>query len=644
MSSSNSTSRLNNHDYILGLPGSSYERLSQLGISDIRETTSYENRDHPIYNSRLGSAIFAFYGVNMASIVLSIVVIFIVITMIFVKRQIALMPSFRLSAWIALTDIVLSSIKITQLYHIHMLELSEAWLKFLEWMLYSSGLAFMFLTDCIVLQLQLSVLHNKAHWAAKLHPFYELFSIVFALLLAHPFMYFATAVWHPNSQLISSLAPQEVLTGFIWGCVLVWMILSILYCIITCTALVIKLSLISKWTKPKPLQSEFTPQQQHPKDYVVVHDVIAPAQQTSRSDYLSPSTSNTNNNIGICSSPIIIASEDLGGQPGLLRPLAASPMLQLSPQISHRSDSLLMRTSLSTTDRKGSYNCNYAFKPTTLNTDSNGLDLDYGYYNNNANSFDLEKDEADDPPSYYLTPTPNTSAAAEATYQSYNKHSTIKRSRRKRNNPILLLDLNTHVHEEPSDIPVSLDPSSPTSPTTTTNYNRLITKMAPLPTSKPSKSHFKSTVITTTTSAAAATTLSSPTSPNSTSSTKSYSDTSKRDRRQLKFTILRVMLYPLVPIITRTMSLVIDGLGITHYPALANSMLPASQGILNFVAFMFNPGLDEFWAWLRKQFRKPFASTKNKKKKKRGGACADEKKESRPLQYYYNLNGKEIYL
>ncbi|KAJ1669986.1 hypothetical protein EV182_008482, partial [Spiromyces aspiralis] len=72
-----------------------------------------------------------------------------------------------------------------------------------------------------------------------------------------------------------------------------------------------------------------------------------------------------------------------------------------------------------------------------------------------------------------------------------------------------------------------------------------------------------------------------------------------RHRRQVRNTILRIMLYPLIPILTRTITTVAQIGQFSPKPIyLLNTLLPASQGILNFIAFQLNPSADEFYSWL----------------------------------------------
>ncbi|KAJ1680379.1 hypothetical protein EV182_000100 [Spiromyces aspiralis] len=455
--------------------------LALFGISSFNETSSYRHRDQAIYNSRLGNAVYPFLSVNIASIVLSVIVIATVVLMLFIRRDLAVKPSFRLSAWIAATDIILSCIKIVQLHHMYMLSLPEKALQFIEWMLYFSGLAFMFLTDCIVLQLQLTVLHSKAHIAARLNPYYEAFSLGFALALAHPFMYLAKTVWNPDRQLLSSFASNAMLTGFIWGCVLVWMILSLLYCIITCFVLVLKLWHVSVSTRPIPptecrvgIGSSQQQQQQQP--------MMEGADATFHSTSFAAAHPASPRLIMMPSPPL---SPDRHYPDGHSRRSAGKVDLSWGGQYRDAPSYYLCLPP----GPKGGESTGLSELVRTTSRTSNSDDLPY------SENEDYDKDEDDN----------HTRTAVNS--HVLDQHHGGGRGRRRKN----------------------------------------------------------------------------------------------RHRRHLQLTILRVMLYPLVPIITRTMSIVIDGFSLREYPAVANSILPASQGILNAIAFAFNPSLDEVWEAVMKR-------------------------------------------
>ncbi|KAJ1911831.1 hypothetical protein H4219_005812 [Mycoemilia scoparia] len=72
--------------------------------------------------------------------------------------------------------------------------------------------------------------------------------------------------------------------------------------------------------------------------------------------------------------------------------------------------------------------------------------------------------------------------------------------------------------------------------------------------------------------------------------------TSPKNRRQMRFAIQRIMLYPLVPIITQSLSVAfVMANNNSHGLLVAAVLLQAVQGIINFGIFIFNPALDRFW-------------------------------------------------
>ncbi|KAJ1918650.1 hypothetical protein H4219_002453 [Mycoemilia scoparia] len=197
---------------------------------------------HGMFNAIMGKWVYVEFALDITSIVLSVVVIAIVVSLFFIKREVALRPSFRLSAWIAAMDIIMSSAKIVKLFNEYMSKIPVGHVKFINFALMFTSVAFVFLTDCIVLQLQLAVLHNKGHIAAMLNPYYEAVSILAAFIVTQPTLYvFKDVVWLPEYQIIYTSTSNSEGIRIMWGTFMAWMVGGIGYMLIICFFLVLKL-------------------------------------------------------------------------------------------------------------------------------------------------------------------------------------------------------------------------------------------------------------------------------------------------------------------------------------------------------------------------------------------------------------------
>ncbi|KAJ1914258.1 hypothetical protein H4219_004869 [Mycoemilia scoparia] len=647
---SRSSSSNNNGNDLSGLPGTDPDLLQLLGLDSITQTTSYQHRDQLFYNSKLGNAVYAFVTINAISICLSIIVVIMVITMVISKPNMGLKPSFRLSAWIALSDIIYSTLKIVQSCHIHMLTFSDKGLRAIQWMLYFSGLVFMFLTSCIVLHLQLTVLHSKVHWAAKLNPFYETVCIVLALALTQPFMYKIMTAWEPDVQLIASFAPEKTLTGLIWGCVLSWMIITLVYCIIVCAILVAKLYLLSRWTKPLSVEQLSYPNSSATilPDYHQQYPAYYPQNQYPQGSenvdgtYFSNTSHiyNTKGKDTVATEALLIEhqipprqTQDQEHQQNLPQPQFQHTFPGLlysendnsnNSHVSGRNNnniengprlSLSLSSSIS---KKRLHSLNSKSSILSLGKKSGNhlhskYQQDQELMNNNDNShrkfgledmIRLEKEEMgiisqgqeDDggsgihTPSYYLTTSksPRQSLQLKPQFEEPNSnevdqqfgdddHQSKKSKSINDANTIDRIENQLQQHQRGFGIKGK-------SKTGKRHEHSRWRRGSKLP-KKHDNSNYNHSY------------GNYPLQP------QPQSITNKQHRTHLKLTILRVMLFPLVPIITRTYTIVIDSFAIRPYSYTANAMLVAMQGVLNFVAFMFNPGMDEFWEWVAKKSR-----------------------------------------
>ncbi|KAJ1963764.1 hypothetical protein GGI12_001849 [Dipsacomyces acuminosporus] len=142
------------------------------------------------------------YGFNIASIASSVFVIGAVVYCCFRKRELVKRPSFRLSAWIAVCDIIFSACGICTFNNDYMASLSEMHLRVIHWLMSSSTLSFVFLTVCLGIHLVLTVLTHKAHIARPIQPWYEYISLFLGFFISHPFLYMYERVqWIYKSQI-----------------------------------------------------------------------------------------------------------------------------------------------------------------------------------------------------------------------------------------------------------------------------------------------------------------------------------------------------------------------------------------------------------------------------------------------------------
>ncbi|KAJ1679508.1 hypothetical protein EV182_001906, partial [Spiromyces aspiralis] len=204
-------------------------------------TDLVEAAPSPPYNPMLGNWLYPYFALSIASIALCFAVIVVVLTMLFVRRDVALKPSFRLSASIAATDIIISSCRIAKLYPDYMASLSNLHLRVVSWLGTYATLSFMFLTGCIVLQLQLTVIQSKAHVAALLSPFYEIFSFALPLLMTHANLYAFDIEWSSEINDFASKADPKRYLAYSWSVYYAWIVLIWAYSIVVCAAVTIKL-------------------------------------------------------------------------------------------------------------------------------------------------------------------------------------------------------------------------------------------------------------------------------------------------------------------------------------------------------------------------------------------------------------------
>ncbi|KAJ1916652.1 hypothetical protein H4219_003667 [Mycoemilia scoparia] len=204
-----------------------------------------------IYNPALGQWSYVSFAFNLISIFLSSIVIIVVIWMAFKRKDVAVKTSFRLSGWIALFDLLISITFIIRLFNSVMLTRTQMELRVLWWLNYYSALAFMFLTVCIVIQLQLTVLFNNKRLARVFDRFYETVSILLAAALTQPFLWFYHVQWDVRAQ--SIFADKGPRRNAMWGFFHAWMILGWFYCLIICIWVLLRLMPV--WQRMRRVQA-----------------------------------------------------------------------------------------------------------------------------------------------------------------------------------------------------------------------------------------------------------------------------------------------------------------------------------------------------------------------------------------------------
>ncbi|KAJ1915702.1 hypothetical protein H4219_004171 [Mycoemilia scoparia] len=269
-----------------------------------------------LYTTQLGNWAKVEVAVNIISIALSLIVIMAVVTMAFKYPDSAKRPSFRLSGWIAGADIILSTYKMVKSFPWYMQTLSVTSLRAMLWIAYFSELVFIFFTDCIMIHLQLTALQTRYKCVAeRLSPYYESASIILALLLTHPFMYLFYITWDTVKDNILIVGDPKEFWAFTWCTLFIWELIGILYCIIICVWVVIrlyplwmrmrdakKIHEVSQKGRSMPVQAS-TPQQDSYLTNVTSRSSLRPSdihkdKGASRYTATSASSSSSSSNIG----------------------------------------------------------------------------------------------------------------------------------------------------------------------------------------------------------------------------------------------------------------------------------------------------------------------------------------------------------
>ncbi|KAJ2473352.1 hypothetical protein GGI02_000935 [Coemansia sp. RSA 2322] len=112
----------------------------------------------------------------------------------------------------------------------YMKSLSEMRLRVMLWIMAGSSVTFVFLSSCMGIQLLLTVLTRKSHWATVLQPWYEPTSFVLGFLITHPFLYlFKSVMWVPSAQLFFLNDDMSVSRRNVWLIQWVWIFTGIVF-------------------------------------------------------------------------------------------------------------------------------------------------------------------------------------------------------------------------------------------------------------------------------------------------------------------------------------------------------------------------------------------------------------------------------
>ncbi|KAJ2900548.1 hypothetical protein GGI21_004128 [Coemansia aciculifera] len=171
------------------------------------------------------------YGINVCSIVLSVIVILATIVLVFRNRSLIARPSMRISTSIAACDVIYSVCQMFIFNNDYMTKLSETRLRVMLWIMSGSSVSFVFLSSCMGIQLLLTVLTRNSHWATVIQPYYEVSSFFLAFLITHPYLYiFEAVMWIPSAQ-VYYLKDADVSTSRrnLWLIQWMWIFMGIVF-------------------------------------------------------------------------------------------------------------------------------------------------------------------------------------------------------------------------------------------------------------------------------------------------------------------------------------------------------------------------------------------------------------------------------
>ncbi|KAJ1918663.1 hypothetical protein H4219_002466 [Mycoemilia scoparia] len=188
------------------------------------------------------------YNMAIANLVMASIIIITVAGYCFVKPNIGMRPSFRLSASLAVADSLFALCMIIWHTDSIMDRMKGRHLRALMFMYSCSHNAFVFTTCCIAFHLHLTVIYNKHRFAKKISKFYELIAWSLTILVSQLFFYFFEDVVRIKQYSIiavTSSSGRKLLIQF-WM-LYVWNIIGLVYCFVICSW--VALRLLPIWTR-----------------------------------------------------------------------------------------------------------------------------------------------------------------------------------------------------------------------------------------------------------------------------------------------------------------------------------------------------------------------------------------------------------
>ncbi|KAJ1910334.1 hypothetical protein H4219_006235, partial [Mycoemilia scoparia] len=205
----------------------------------------------PQYSAN-GNGATAAYILSWISVVLSLIVV-IVVACFICNRTFLRRPSFRLSASIALADIMRALVVIIMHQPGYASRMSDVELRLSWFFTLAAAFVSLFITDCIALQLHLTIILRREKLAWKLNPWYEVIGWGLGLILAHPNLYLYEH-YHWGTELNAVILVDKSFTTIslkLWA-MYIWFAIGIVYCVVISAIITWRLIAMFNGTRPVP--------------------------------------------------------------------------------------------------------------------------------------------------------------------------------------------------------------------------------------------------------------------------------------------------------------------------------------------------------------------------------------------------------
>ncbi|KAJ2451810.1 hypothetical protein EV183_003338 [Coemansia sp. RSA 2336] len=170
------------------------------------------------------------YGINICSIVVSSLVILVTAVVLWKNFNLLRRPSLRLTAPIAVCDIIYSVCQMFVFNNSYMSQLPEIRLRTILWIMSGSTVSFILLSSCIGIQLVLSVATRNRRICDIIEPWYEVGSFFIGYLITHPYMYvFKHVKWIPTAQVFYLEDEIQVSRRNLWVIHWMWIFVGIVF-------------------------------------------------------------------------------------------------------------------------------------------------------------------------------------------------------------------------------------------------------------------------------------------------------------------------------------------------------------------------------------------------------------------------------